>query len=55
MSKRIVIMLALSALLVAMFATPALAAISEAQDQTLVSPNASVVILSSPGVTVEPM
>jgi hypothetical protein len=55
MTKRIVIMIALSALLVAMFAAPALAAISEVQDQTLVSPNGPVVILSSAGVGVEPM
>jgi hypothetical protein len=54
MSKRIVIMIALSALLVAIFAALALAAISEVQDQTVVSPNAPLV-LSSPGVTVEPM
>jgi hypothetical protein len=55
MSKRIVIMIALSALLVAMFAAPALAVISEVQDQTVVSPTGPVVILSSPGVSVEPM
>jgi hypothetical protein len=55
MSKRIVIMIALSALLVAMFAAPALATISEVQDQTVVSPDAPVVILSTPGVAVEPM
>ena len=55
MSKRIVIVIALSVLLVAMFAAPALAAISEVQDQTIVSPNASVVLLSSPSVGVDPM
>jgi hypothetical protein len=55
MSKRIVIMIALSALLVAMFAAPALAAIGEVHDQTVESPNGPVVFLSSPGVGVEPM
>jgi hypothetical protein len=50
MSKRIVILIALSALLVAMFAAPASAVISEVQDQTEVSPDAPVVILSSPSV-----
>jgi hypothetical protein len=55
MSRRIVILIALSALLVAIFAAPALAAISEVQDQTVVSPNSPVVILSSPDVAAEPM
>jgi hypothetical protein len=50
MSKRIVIMIALSALLVAMFAAPALAVISEVQEQTVVSPDAPVVIMSTPSV-----
>jgi hypothetical protein len=50
MSKRIVIMIALSALLVAMFAAPALAVISEVQEQTEVSPDAPVVIMSTPSV-----
>jgi hypothetical protein len=50
MSKRIVILIALSVLLVAMLAAPALAALSEVQDQTEVSPDAPVVILSSPSV-----
>ena len=50
MSKRIVILIALSALLVAMFAAPALAVIGEVQDQTVESPDAPVVIMSSPGV-----
>jgi hypothetical protein len=54
MRKRIVIMIALSVLLVAMFAAPALAVISEVQDQTEVSPGAPVEI-SSPGVAVVPM
>jgi hypothetical protein len=52
MSKRIVIMIALSALLVAMFAAPAfaVAALSEVADQTEVSPDAPVVIMSTPSV-----
>jgi flagellar basal body-associated protein FliL len=56
MSKRIVIMIALSVLLVAMFAAPAfaVAALSEVADQTEVSPDAPVEI-SSPGVAVVPM
>jgi hypothetical protein len=57
MSKRIVIMIALSVVLVAMFAAPAFAAaaISEVADQTDVSPSAPVGILGSPGVAIAPM
>jgi hypothetical protein len=54
MKKRIVIMIALSVLLVAMFAAPALAVIGEAQDQTVESPNAPLII-STPGVAGQPM
>jgi hypothetical protein len=57
MSKRIVIMIALTVLLVAMFAAPAFAVsgFSGVADQTDVSPSGPVEILGSPGSAVAPM
>jgi hypothetical protein len=57
MRKRIVMMIAVSVLLVAMFAAPAFAAaaLSVVADQTDVSPSAPVEVLGSPGVAEAPM
>ena len=57
MRKRIVMLIALSVVLVAMFAAPAFAAaaLSVVADQTDVSPSAPVEILGSPGVAEAPM
>ena len=57
MRKRIVMMIAVSVLLVAMFAAPAFAAaaLSVVADQTGESPSAPVEILGSPGVAEAPM